>query len=79
MNEYTFRGSIFAIANFAYFLNRSQLLKERICSSWSKFFPLRVPVDSCLERVLLSRLAKSQKVIHLCENVRKQILRFILS
>ena len=27
---------------FAFPLNRGQFLKERICSHWSKFFPLRV-------------------------------------
>ena len=35
-------GSNSAIIIFASLLNRDQLLRERICSWWSKFFPLRV-------------------------------------
>ena len=42
VNGYTFRGSSSAGFLFAFFFNRGQLLKERICSSRSKFFPLRV-------------------------------------
>ena len=37
-----FRGSISVIFFLVFQLNGSQLLKERICSSRSKFFPLRV-------------------------------------
>ena len=42
LNGYTFRGSNSAIFIFASILNGSQLLKERICSTWSKFFLLKV-------------------------------------
>ena len=35
-------GSNSVIFIFPFLLNRGQLLKERICSSRSKFFPLRV-------------------------------------
>ena len=42
VNLYTFRESISAIFVFASFLYRGQLLKEIICSLWSKFFPLKV-------------------------------------
>ena len=34
--------TIFPFSLFSPFLNEDQLLKERICSSRSKFFPLRV-------------------------------------
>ena len=40
VNEYTYRGSNFTI--FASPFNMVLLLKERICSNRSKFFPLRV-------------------------------------
>ena len=33
--------NVIAIFDFAVFLNRNNSLKERICSSKSKFFPLR--------------------------------------
>ena len=39
---YTFRGSNSVISIFTSFLKRHLLLMERICSSWSKFFPLGV-------------------------------------
>ena len=52
MNGYIFRGSNSAIFIFASFLNGGQLLKERICSYRSKFFPLRV--DTILEGVCCS-------------------------
>ena len=39
VDEYTFRGSNSTV--FAFLLSRGQLLKERICSSRSKFFPWR--------------------------------------
>ena len=38
-NEYTFRGSNSVIFVFAFHFNGYQLLKERNCSSLSKFFP----------------------------------------
>ena len=44
---YSFRGYNSASFLFAILLNGNQILKERICSSRSKFFPLRV--DSLLE------------------------------
>ena len=48
-----FRGSNSAIFIFAFLLTRDQLLKERICSGRSKFFPLRV--DPNLIRFSFSR------------------------
>ena len=45
MQRYSNRGSSCAIFPL---LNGDQLLKERICSLWSKFFPLRV--DPILKR-----------------------------
>ena len=47
MNGCNFRGNYSAIIIFASFVNGGQLLKERICSHRSKFFPLRV--DQLLE------------------------------
>ena len=49
MNGYTFRGSNSVIFIVASHINWGHLLKERICSHWSKFFPLRV--DPILERL----------------------------
>ena len=42
LNEYTFTGSNSVIFIFDSLFNGDQLLKEIICSSRSKFFPLRV-------------------------------------
>ena len=42
VNGYTFRGSNSAIFILTFFLNGGLLLKEKICSYRSKFFPLRV-------------------------------------
>ena len=42
MYEYTSRGSNLAIFIFAFISNGGHLLKQIICSSGSKFFPLRV-------------------------------------
>ena len=50
MNGYTFRGSnsiIFIVVSHTHFCN---LIKERICSHRSKFFPLRE--DPIFERLL---------------------------
>ena len=38
---YAFRGSNSAVFIFVFLINLGQLLKERICSIWSKFFSLR--------------------------------------
>ena len=46
-NGYTFRGSNSDILIVASLPGGAQLLKQRICSSRSKFFPLRV--ESILE------------------------------
>ena len=46
---YIFRGSYYASFGLIYLLNVDQLLKERICSHRSKFFPLRV--DPVLEEL----------------------------
>ena len=41
VNGYTFRGSNSTTSSYFSLLHGAQLLKERICSSGSKFFPLR--------------------------------------
>ena len=47
VNGYTTMGCNSVIIILGSFLNRVQLLRERICSHRSKFFPLRV--DAILE------------------------------
>ena len=42
VNGYIFRGSNSVILIFASVLNKSELLKERICSHVSTLLPLRV-------------------------------------
>ena len=42
VNGYTFRGSNSVSLVVASHTNWGHLIKERICSHWSKFFPLRV-------------------------------------
>ena len=42
VNGYTFRGSNSFIFICAPHINWGHFIKERICSLWSKFFPLRV-------------------------------------
>ena len=54
VNGYTFRGSNSTFIIFASLLTGDQFLKERICSSRNKFFPVRI--DPLLGR--LSPLAK---------------------
>ena len=54
MNWYTFRGSSSIIFFFIFILKGNKLLKERVCSSRSRFFPLRVYF--ILEGSFLSRL-----------------------
>ena len=44
---YTYNGGNSTILLLASLLDGGQLLKERICSCWSKFFPVRV--DPVLE------------------------------
>ena len=46
VDGYTYRGGSAAITSCC-ILNKGQLLMESICSSWSRFFPLRV--DTILE------------------------------
>ena len=41
MNWYTYRGSNSSVFNFASLVIRGQLLKARICSFQSRFFPFR--------------------------------------
>ena len=41
INGYIFRISSVASLFFAFLISRGQLLKERICSTRSRFFPLR--------------------------------------
>ena len=49
LNGYTFRGSKSVIFIFTYYLIRVPLVKRKICSHGSEFFPLRV--DSILGRL----------------------------
>ena len=71
VNGYTFKGSNSCIFIFASHLIRGQLLKERICSSRSKFFPLRVDPFG---RASSSREAnrKSQKLIPLAKKLQNK-------
>ena len=51
-----FNGNTYKTSNFAFIvslLNECQLLKKRICFSWSKFFPLRE--DPISKKAFLSR------------------------
>ena len=69
VNRCTFMGSKSAIFIFmvASLLNGSQILKERICSSRSKFFPLRV--DSTVESyVVKGGNPAVKKVVPLCKD-----------
>ena len=61
VNGQIFKGSKSAIFISASFLIRGQLFKERICSSRSKFFPLRV--DPSLE--VLRNSGSKQEVTQL--------------
>ena len=61
-----------AVAFFASFFNGGQLLKERICSKRSKFFPLRA--DSILEVIYRPQKQTEiyfQFVFPFCRNDRK--------
>ena len=62
-----FRGSNSAIFHFP--SQSDQLLKERICSPWSKFFALRI--DSILEGFYYPE--KQTEVITLYTSVRKNM------
>ena len=42
MNSFSARGNNSGIGNYSYLLYSGQLLKERICSSRSRFFPVRL-------------------------------------
>ena len=42
VNGYTFRGSNSVIFIVASHINWGHIIKERLCSHWSKFIPLRV-------------------------------------
>ena len=69
-NLYTLRGSNYTIFIFASLLNKGQLLKERICSKGSKFFPLKV--DLILHRLYHpGKETGCHKVVSLCKNDRK--------
>ena len=52
VDGYTYRESQFVVYMFVSLLVRGQLIKEIICSFWSKFFLLRV--DPALERLFSS-------------------------
>ena len=64
------RGTPSASLNFASLLNRGHLLKKRICSPRSKFFPLRV--DPTLKGCTVQESKQEViKVVSLCKNDRK--------
>ena len=67
VNGYVFSESNIAIFIYAYLYNWSGLLKKRICSSRSKFFPLRV--DLILKGLFVIRGCKQEviEVIILCK------------
>ena len=70
MNGYSVRGSNSAISCFVPLFNIGQLLKERICSYRSKFFPLRV--DLLLERLhLQGKQTGSQETYFPCKMAEK--------
>ena len=74
MTGYAFKGSNFAIFFVSF---GDQLLKDRICSSRSKFFPLRVELIS-RGFVIQEHKQKVVKVVSLCEigeNVPSQLKR----
>ena len=68
VNRYIFIGC--SSASFI-FVSLDQLLKERICSFWSKFFLLRV--DPTLERLCcqVKQTRKSQKLFPIVEMAEK--------
>ena len=74
LNRYTYKGSGSTI--FASLLSKGQLLKERICSSRSKFLPLRV--DSIFKSYLMQR--SKQEVTQLNTNsfLKKKAGRHLL-
>ena len=59
MNGYTSRGSSSAITTFSSLFSEGQLIKERICSSRSKVFLLRV--DPFVEELHLGKQTGSLK------------------
>ena len=72
MNDYNFRANNSAIFIFVSPLNRGQLLQERICSSWSKFFLLRV--DPFLEPFHHPRIQTGvTKVVSLSKMAEKYV------
>ena len=58
MNGYLFRENNSFIFLFASNLSRGQVLKTRICSHWSKFFPVRVISISNLKKRACSHWSK---------------------
>ena len=73
VNGYTLRGSYSAIIIVsASIINKSQLLKKRICSSWSKFFPSRL--DSILKGFIIQTANRiSQKLLPLVKDGGKKM------
>ena len=70
MNGYPFRGNYSAIIIFASFVNGGQLLKERICSQRSKFFPLRV--DQLLELCSIGKQTElHEKLLNFADMMEK--------
>ena len=72
MNVYTFRGIDFAVFVF-FFSCRDQLLKERICSYKSKFFPLRVNPIFLKGYVIQGSIQESQKLFPFVKKWQKNM------
>ena len=72
VNGSAFRGSNSAIFILASIFNVGQLIKERICSTRSKFFPLRV--DLIFKRLQPPgwKQKVGNKICFLCKNYRKK-------
>ena len=72
VNEYTFKGSNSTGPYFASFLNGGQLLKNRICSCRSKFFPLGA--DPILLGIVAQKsIPGNTKFVSLCKNDGKSM------
>ena len=71
VNENTFKGSNSSSFIFVSLIIRGQLLKERICSSRSKFFSLRV-YPFWLGYIVQRRKQEVQKLFPFVEIVEEQ-------
>ena len=67
-NRHTFKGSKSGIFNVASLPNRGRFLRERICSSKSRFYPLRV--DPVRERLIRMNSRKLFSFVKMAENMK---------